>query len=185
MLKIENIKSEETNYWNNIYSEAFPPQERVDFQELNDLTKRSDTHMAVIKDSDTNVGIIFYSQLSPKSAYIFFFAIDSNLRGQNLGSQVLNLLKEKFPDGLILESEKLGLANSNNEEQRKRRYNFYLKNGFTDSQEIMTVTTSEKLSFHILTTGDDYVVKDYKKLLVEIQEELGYSGPNFLKKSKA
>ncbi|OFI46096.1 hypothetical protein BG262_06320 [Floricoccus penangensis] len=175
-MKIVSIDNSTKDYWEKTYIEAFPPEERLPFEQLVKMTNDNDhIHLSIIKKDEENVGILFHGELSDTEAYVFFFAIDNKFRNGGYGTKILSMLKERFPDGIILESEELGLADSDNEEQRLRRYNFYLRNGFKDSKHLMKIYD---LSFHILTTGSEDTFKKYQKFLNDIQPEAWFTEEN-------
>ena len=62
--------------------------------------------------------------------YIYYLAVDPELRGRGYGGQILELLKRSHPGmpvALDIESRK---RNADNAKQREARRKFYLDNGF-------------------------------------------------------
>lgn len=153
------ISLNQTNhdYWQTIYREAFPPNERIAFQELKQ--KAADNHqikMVVITDGEQNVGIAYFVDLKEK-AFVLYLAVDQSIRGQGIGGKTLSALKERYPKGIILESEST-LEDADNQQQREARYHFYLKNGFIDTEKI---AHNMERDFHLLTSNLDCSVADY------------------------
>ncbi len=114
-----------------LYRGAFPPEERAPFFMLKRKAKQGKADFLVADSEGTWAGFT-YVVCDEKVAYIFLLAIAPELRGQGCGSKVLEQLKEHYRGKrLFLAREQLDPA-SENYEQRLRRHEFYLKNGFED-----------------------------------------------------
>ena len=91
--------------------------------------------LAIKEDDDTIVGFMLVT-FSPKQEFIFleYFAILPKYQSKGYGSKALQLLKEYYHDseGIVLEVETVGYGKNQKEnEKRKRRQNFYERNGYT------------------------------------------------------
>ncbi|GAP03411.1 GNAT family acetyltransferase [Fructobacillus pseudoficulneus] len=145
------------DYWETIYREAFPASERIAFQELKQKAANHDQiKMVVLVDGEQNVGIAYFVDIKEK-AFVLYLAVDQSIRGRGIGGQTLSALKDHYPKGIILESEST-LEGADNQQQRKARYHFYLKNGFIDTKKI---THNMGRDFHLLTTNLACSVADY------------------------
>ena len=86
-------------------------------------------------DDDTFVGFtIIYPR--PSFSWYWYFAVRDELRGKGYGQQILNDVIERYKGQTTvfdMESPRQECANS---EQRKRRHQFYLRNGFRDTTSI-------------------------------------------------
>ena len=79
--------------------------------------------------------------------YIYYLAVDPELRGRGYGGQILELLKQSHPGGPIaldIESRK---RNADNAKQREARRKFYLDNGFKPTGYGFKHATCSKSSF--------------------------------------
>ncbi|CAK1228787.1 GNAT family N-acetyltransferase [Fructobacillus evanidus] len=145
------------DYWQTIYREAFPASEQIDFQELKQKEADHDQiKMVVLVNGEQNVGIAYFVDLKEK-AFVLYLAVDQSIRGQGIGGKILSALKERYPKGIILESEST-LEDADNQQQREARYHFYLKNGFIDTKKI---AHNMERDFHLLTSNSDCSVADY------------------------
>ena len=96
-----------------INEEAFPPNERMN-----------------LTDDNGAVCGFFIIVLTDDCCYVAYFAVMAAYRGQGIGSQALKLLFEYCGNRqLIIDFEAIDEKAPNNE-QRKRRRAFYLRNGF-------------------------------------------------------
>lgn len=115
----------------NLYKKAFPIEERAPFFMIKKNAINGKASMLVVKDRDEFIGFL-YLVCHLDMAYLFFFAIEPDKRGKGYGSIVLGKLKEKYAGKrLFLAREQLD-ENSNNYEERVKRHEFYLRNGFED-----------------------------------------------------
>lgn len=91
--------------------------------------------------------------------YVFYLAINENLRGQGYGSKILNLIKDKYSNHrIILNIEEID-KNSDNYKQRVKRKEFYKKNGFYD------------LNYTIKEAGVTYEMLMYSKKNKDVTKE--------------
>ena len=112
----------------NLYNSSFPENERRNFQELIDENSKG---MEFLAFYENDVFIGFITILNCKNiSHIIYFAVHENLRGQGYGSKILNIIKEiKLSQKILADLEKINFSKENNN-QRIKRENFYIKNGF-------------------------------------------------------
>ncbi|NVY96448.1 GNAT family N-acetyltransferase [Lactobacillus sp. DCY120] len=164
-IEITPTLTTELTWWHQLYEQAFPAVERLPWNQLQELAQTdSRMQLQTIKSDQRPVGILFGVQFAVQECFVVYLAISPEERGQNLGSQVVQQLKQVFPQGLMLESE-LVEKSAPNFEQRQRRYAFYLRNGLQDSQ-LMTVNGPER--YHLLY-HHHYDVRVY----LQISQQLG------------
>lgn len=87
-----------------------------------------------------------------------YFAISSKKRGQNLGSKALLLLQEMYKGKkFFLEIESV-YSEADNLEERRRRKQFYLKNGMKEMKVMAYVwsTEMELLGYDCQVTFEEY-----------------------------
>ena len=112
--------------------DAFPDEERLDTELLAQLSEQGRLELLGIYDNGNYIGftVIFHSE---RSVYVFFLAIDPAWRSHGYGAAVLDELRKRYAGRqLVLDIEPLDSA-APNYEQRLRRKNFYLRNGFRES----------------------------------------------------
>ena len=115
-----------------LYNEAFPKEEIIPIWLLKLLARKNKAKFYGIYDNEKFVGLI-YNIYYKDIIFVFYLAINQELRGQGYGSKVLEFIKQKYSKyRIILSIEKLD-KNSDNYMQRIRRKEFYIKNGFKDA----------------------------------------------------
>lgn len=130
-LDIKNNK-EYSERVSKLYNEAFPKEERIPIWLLKLLTRKNKAKFYSIYDDKKFIGLI-YNIYYKDIVFVLFFAIDKELRSQGYGSKVLDCIKQKYNNNRIVLSIEQIEENSNNYEQRIKRKEFYIRNGFKDS----------------------------------------------------
>lgn len=167
MINLRKINKQHRSYWQRVYELSFPVAERMSADKLFKMSDDNSSagEAAIIENGTLPIGIIYYVANQERTkTLILYLAIDPDQRGGGLGSQTIEFLKSQFSAGIILESEILD-QNANNASARKRRYDFYLRNGLVDSGFI-----SDTLGgiFHLLRSADSVTVDDYLHFLSQI-----------------
>ena len=126
------VNGEDNSYFEQINDEAFPLSERMSFDEIFDFA--SDTNMDVLGIYDDKKPIGFVVLLKNKECgYIYFLAIDGHMRSKGYGSAAIQKMLEVYSNlQLVLDFEVID-ENAENNAQRIRRKNFYLRNGFYET----------------------------------------------------
>lgn len=115
-----------------LYNEAFPKDEKIPIWLLKLLARKNKANFYGIYDNKKFVGLI-YNIYYKDIVFVFYLAIDKQTRGKGYGSKVLELIKQKYSKHRIILSIEQVDKNSNNYEQRIKRKEFYIKNGFKDA----------------------------------------------------
>ena len=154
-----------------INHEAFPPSERMNTEELFQFAQRTDTDILGIYDNDLLVGFIVLVKNEP-SSYLYYLAIDHRLRSKGYGSKAIQALLSLYSHlQITLDFEVLDPA-APNLEQRKRRREFYLRNGFHETG-YYTVLNGEK--FELVCNGGELKKEPLLELLKILhQHRLGF-----------
>lgn len=106
-----------------LYQSAFPREEKRDEYEQSRAMKKSDYRFDMILEGDILLGVMLYWE-TESFVFLEHFTTDPAVRGQGIGARALELLKAKGKT-VILEIE------PPTDELTTRRYNFYLRAGFT------------------------------------------------------
>ncbi|SOD82024.1 GNAT family N-acetyltransferase [Spirosoma fluviale] len=106
------------------YESSFPADERRQFDELLQLLPCPDMHLCALTDEERLVGFLIYWQW-PGVVFLEHFAIDPNLRGNQLGQRALAHLQELDSPRYLLEVE------LPTDELSRRRIQFYERQGFS------------------------------------------------------
>ncbi len=116
------------NRLQDIYIEAFPPEERRPWPQLLERAfDNSDSFILyAIMDGEIVAGLVTVWHLR-SARYIEHFAIEPEYRGNGAGTAVLAMLVSMSPQPLLLEVEPAHTGDT-----ARRRIGFYRRNGFTD-----------------------------------------------------
>ncbi len=130
-VRLEKITKEYYKTVKSLYLSAFPREERPPFYILKSREKNGKGDFYIAKDGEGFVGFAYVIPYLD-TAYLYYFAVEENFRGKGYGSAVLTELKRIY-DGkrLYLARESLD-ESADNCQQRVKRREFYLKNGFVD-----------------------------------------------------
>ena len=142
-----------------LYSTAFPKQEQAPLNFLINETKRETIRFDAYYDGDMFVGLT-YTLTYDDMTYLWYLAASAEVRGQGYGSQILQHLRETYPNNRIILNLDVQDESARDSEIRKKRKEFYIKNGYTTADyacifnknhlDVMTVggnvTSSEFLS---------------------------------------
>lgn len=144
-----------------LYRKAFPRAEKKPFFLM--LKKRKEGSMELLAIEDENgrfLGLaimVLYGEL----ALLDYFAISPKERGGGIGSEALQMLKARYGEKkffLEIESTQTESANS---EQRKRRKQFYLRNGMTNLPFFVNLFG---IDMEILGASCTFAFEDYYEL---------------------
>ncbi len=115
-----------------LYNGAFPAEERMPIRYLYRGTRKTGDFRAVL-DKDGFAGL-FYVIEYKRLAYIFYLAVEEDLRGRGYGTEILESLKARYGDRtVILNIEDPFDETADNAAVRRRRLGFYERNGFADT----------------------------------------------------
>lgn len=117
-----------------LYKKAFPKNERVPFEDL-DLLPGSHLYGIYTDPEYTQfagmIDILDYKGI----CQVRYLATDDSLRGQGIGSKILDWVKENWKDSIICIDVESDRVPCDNLEQRLRRKAFYHRNGFENSED--------------------------------------------------
>lgn len=116
--------SELTNGFRTIYEDAFPPDERREWKQINDLLGNRDFSLMGIYHHQTLIGIVSIWDL-PEFRFLEHFAICDSERGKGFGTKVIQQIVAQGSTPVILEVE------IPNTETALNRIKFYERLNFT------------------------------------------------------
>ena len=114
-----------------LYEDSFPEDERMPYPMMITMALRRGMDMQLYYHRGKLCAMTYIATYG-KLSYIFYLAVDKELRGHGLGSRLLRQIKDDYPENnIILEIERLDPSAENNGE-RIRRKEFYRRNGFSE-----------------------------------------------------
>ena len=114
-----------------LYESAFPDYEKKPFWLIRIKNKQGRADVWYLEEEGRFIGLGI-TMSSPELVLLDYFAIDEKVRGMGFGSKALKALQEQYADRhFFLEIESI-YDECDNVEQRKRRKQFYLRNGMTE-----------------------------------------------------
>ena len=162
MIRFEKIDENTKNLEEikQLYWDAFPFEERIPFYIMVLVGNDRGVEFLSVYDDDIWLGFI-HTLVGEKLSYIFYFAIDSRLRRSGYGSKILREYKKMHPRlSLAIEPIEEG---SDNIKQRKKRLEFYNKNGF---ETLDTRVVEMGVEFELMgAKGMEIKESDYKSLV--------------------
>lgn len=159
-----------------LYTSSFPKRERIPFKILLKLCKRGKVDLLIFTDVDIFVGFAFIIK-HKDIVFILYFAINDTIRGKGYGGKALQTIKNKYSGKrIILNIESTQIIGSNHEERVKRK-NFYMKNGY---KEAKLFSRERGEIFEMLILNGIIEKEEYCNLLKTIMGRLVYwiFGPN-------
>ena len=131
MVYLKQMEKSQEQMIENLYNEAFPEIERKPFSMLLKLRKKKKADLFVIHDENTDEAVGLAFMLVRKEFVLFdYFAIMPQFRSKGYGSSVLEAIKKRYEGKLLFGEVEPIDDNADNNEQRIRRIDFYLRNGF-------------------------------------------------------
>lgn len=151
-----------------ISEEAFPENERIPAKEMFGGLKGMEQTVLGIFEGPEMAG--FISMLRYENcAYIGYFAIAAEYRSHGLGAETLHRLDGFFPDCQIIVDFEAPDAAAENNPQRVRRREFYLRNGFFETGDYQFYMETE---FEITCSRQDYDRAAFERLKEKIRESV-------------
>lgn len=146
-----------------LYLAAFPDDERAPFPLLAGKARRSNVEWLAIFADKTFVGFFYNVLYGENLVYIFYFAIEENLRGRGYGSAAMSALKRKYAGKrLFLAMEEMDEA-AENFAQRQRRCEFYEFNGFENTH---TKLLEGRVIYDVMAIGGTVSKEEYHNLMM-------------------
>lgn len=132
-----------------LYLKSFPEDERFPFWILEECSKENNSYLYAILDNDELIGMCYIVNCR-NAYYLMYLAVEPSLRNKKYGSKILTDLKEKYKILFLSVDEPVDNTSI-------RRKNFYLRNGFYDTNKIYKDTG---VNYEVLCTNDKYEITD-------------------------
>ena len=186
-----------------LYETAFPEGEKIPWEDLmrlveempldftayyeGDVMEQREPSDACIDSAESQQnsteGQIFlgFTIVYPRKSFnwYWYFAVRDDLRGKGYGQQILTQLIEHYKGQTCVLDMESPTQVCENIEQRKRRYAFYLRNGFRDTN---VYRTYNDITMTIMMMGEGtFTMQDWDEIVDELKK---YWWPEHLTTSK-
>lgn len=155
------IKARSPGQWLQIYRlyrTAFPRSERKPFSMIYKMSRAGKTDVWYCEDADRFVGLAITIN-GPDRILLDYFAISERCRNDGYGSMILRSLIEGYaPKSVFGEIENV-IDPGEDLEQRKRRKQFYLRNGL---QEMGVMVHLFGVKMELIGTGSPLTFEEYR-----------------------
>lgn len=150
---------------NALAREAFPPAEYLPPSKLIKMSRTDGFDFFSLYDGDKFVG--FMTVVTHKRiAYLFFLAIDKALRGGGYGSLALETLRSLYPNFRHVVDFEMVEDGVENNEQRKKRRRFYLKNGYLPTGHFLSYLG---VDYEIFCTDKTFDLDEFRELMSRLK----------------
>ena len=140
-----------------LYLSAFPANERRRFRDLVD-DPSGGSELVTLYDGELFCGFACFLNALDIS-HIIYFAIEENLRDRGYGSAALKAIGEYKRGRRILVDIELETPSAVNNDQRRRRKSFYLRNGYKQTPVRYHWRGED---YEILSTGGNITDEEYE-----------------------
>lgn len=150
-----------------LYETAFPVEEQIPWRELMRLVGEMGLDFTSYYEGETFLGFtIVYPR--PSFNWFWYFAVCDQFRGQGIGQQILSQLLERYKDKVNVLDMESPTQPCDNLEQRQRRHDFYLRNGFRDTYVYRSFDT---VTMTIMMIGPGtFTLQDWDDLTNELRQ---------------
>lgn len=129
-----------------IYDSSFPKEERIPFWMMFLMSFTKTTDFLAFYDNDKLVGFSYMAKVN-NILFIMFLAVDENMRSKGYGSNILNILKEKYSTAKVIMS-----IDKSDYTRKAKLVNFCLKNNFEYTGYLMK--SGEKTQEIFISNGE-------------------------------
>ena len=150
-----------------LYETAFSEVEQIPWDDLLRLVEEMPLDFTVYYDEECLIG---FTIVYPRKSFnwYWYFAVCEELRGKGYGQRILNLLIEKYKGQTSVLDMESPTQVCDNQNQRKRRHNFYLRNGFRDTN---VYRTYNDITMTIMMMGEGtFTMQDWDDIIHELQQ---------------
>lgn len=149
-----------------LYETAFPPEEQIPWDDLMVLVERMPLDFTAYYEGEKLMGLII---VYPRKSFNWFwyFAVPEELRGKGVGQQILSRVIEKYKDCTIILDIESPEQVCDNQDVRRRRHAFYLRNGFRDTG---VGRSFSGIDYTIIKMGErPFTMQDYDQIIAELR----------------
>lgn len=144
-----------------LYHQSFPLEERVPFWLLSNKTRRAENNWHLLYAEEEFLGLV-YTACYEDIVFIWYFALLPDKQGAGYGSAILKMFNTRYEGKRLILNIEIDDPTSDNNEERKRRKQFYLRNGY---EECGFYTKEAGVVFEMLSFGGKVTYEEYQALL--------------------
>ena len=160
-MKLVNPDNETLAKIKRLYRAAFPRIERKSFRFILKQREKGEAELFAVETNDGKFAGLAFVVKHNDLVMLDYFAVHPKLRGKGVGSKALAALMKKYSDSrFILEIESVDVPCKNLEARKKRR-EFYLKNGMKSAGFTVRVFFTK---LEVLTSGKPVTFEEYRGL---------------------
>lgn len=169
LIKIENNNFKDKEKLYKINDEAFPDEERIDSEKIINYCLNLNCEFWGIYNNDEFIGFtVVLPSKEFKIAYVWFLAIGKKYRSKGFGGRTLQELNKIYSDyQLVLDLEQQK-EDAPNLEQRRKRLDFYLGNGYKRTGYGMTYYD---VDYEILCNRADFSNKTFQEFILSLNRK--------------
>ena len=150
-----------------LYQTAFPENEQIPWDDLVRLIGEMNLDFTAYYEEGIFIGFTIVFHYEPFNWY-WYFAVRPELRGQGKGQQILTTLLEKYKGQTCVMDLESPRQECDNKEQRQRRHEFYLRNGFRDTS---VYRCWDDLEMTIMMIGPgEFTLQDWEEIVGELRK---------------
>lgn len=150
-----------------LYESAFPVEEQIPWDDLVRLIGEMGLDFTAYYDGENFIGFTIVFPHEPFNWYWYFAALPE-LRGKGKGQEILTALIEKYKGKTCVLDMESPRQECDNKAQRKRRHEFYLRNGFRDTNLYRKYDVTE-MTIMIIGEGT-FTMKDWDDITNELRK---------------
>lgn len=150
-----------------LYESSFPKEEQVPFFLLSYNARKNISDIFAIVEENKFIGMlccVYYKDI----VFLWYLAIERENRGKGYGTKVIEETKKIFSKNrLVLNVEEVNIKYKNYEEREKRKQ-FYIKNGFQYSG---FMTKEYGVVYEMLCYRGEISYQEYKEMMITYSGE--------------
>lgn len=150
-----------------LYQTAFPVGEQIPWDDLIRLVEEMPLDFTAYYEDEEFIG---FTIVYPRMMYnwYWYFAVREELRGKGYGQQILTQLIERYKNRTCVLDIESPTQVCENIDQRKRRHDFYIRNGFRDTN---VYRTYNDITMTIMMMGNGtFTMKDWDEIVGELKQ---------------
>ena len=149
-----------------LYETAFPEGEQIPWDDLIRLVEEMPLDFTAYYEDGDFIG---FTIVYPRKSFnwYWYFAVRDELRGKGYGQQILTMLLEHYTGQTCVLDMESPTQVCDNITQRKRRPEFYLRNGFRDTY---VYRTYNDITMTIMMIGPGtFTMNDWDEIVEELK----------------